>query len=286
MAKRKYTRNGEEPQGYECCKKKCKWQGTDEQKGSKRISSIETELVCPKCGNNEFYGILEITTQGKTTKFRPILFSTPMVQAILEGRKTMTRRIVKPTPIENDNYHFEQLKEKANHIFAMVPNKGIEIDNINIFQYNGLWYCPNQVGDVLWVRETFMEAPNFPLFPEKHRYKASATEQYLLEWKGCWKPSIFMPKEACRIFLKVKAIRVERLQDISEEDAIAEGVSSLNNIWQYYLNKNTKPSYGMRTAARSFKTLWASINGWDQWFENPFVFVYEFERIEKPSDFI
>ncbi|ELY1992907.1 hypothetical protein SL054_002268 [Flavobacterium psychrophilum] len=61
--KRKYAKMRDEVKGYECCKKKCKWQGTDEQKGRKQISSYETEMVCPKCGNNEFYGLLDVPTQ-------------------------------------------------------------------------------------------------------------------------------------------------------------------------------------------------------------------------------
>ena len=222
--------------------------------------------------------------ENSLNKFRPILFSTPMVQAILEGIKTQTRRVVKPTPIENENYHFEKLEKLGSNMFGMIPNKGIEIDNRTIFPFNGIWKCPYEVGDVLWVRETFMDAPNYPLLPEKYRYKASVSEQYLIEWKGCWKPSIFMPKEACRIFLRLKSIKVERLKSITREDARSEGIERdpvSGTKFKNYIDDST--TYNEKT---SFFSLWEMINGKRSLEANPYVFVYEFESIEKPLDFI
>lgn len=188
------------------------------------------------------------------TKYRPILFSTPMVQAILEGRKTQTRRVIKPQPV-----------------------------SIDFYEDRNVWYpevskCPYNVGDVLWVRETFTEVQGI-----KFLYKANSEHQAMK-----WKPSIFMPKEACRIFLKVKLIRVERLQDISEEDAIAEGVVLISNLHgrNNYKRYDMKDKFGTFNPIYSFLTLWEFINGRASWTSNPFVFVYEFEQIEKPLDFL
>jgi hypothetical protein len=180
-------------------------------------------------------------------KFIPILFSTPMVQAIIDGRKTQTRRVV---------------KDKAGDV-----------------------KCPyGKEGDVLWVRETWAELPNPDCFG-KYLYKSMG------DTAEKWKPSIFMPKEACRIFLRVKSVRVERLQDISEDDAKEEGVESWINerlaskpvLYKNY--EGDSAAWYCSKAVTSFETLWQSINGVDSWEANPYVWVIEFERIEKPNNF-
>jgi hypothetical protein len=183
-------------------------------------------------------------------KQRPILFSTPMVQAIMDGRKTMTRRIAKDKMLQDNKNEFYDEE------FLLLTMK----------------QCPfGQVGDVLWVRETFCSFPN-----SKTLYKANGcipVEPYK------WKPSIFMPKDACRIFLKITNTRVERLMDISREDARAEGVERINGA-QFKNYVDGTSTYNERT---SFYSLWESINGKDSVSLNPFVWVIEFERIEKPE---
>lgn len=226
-----------------------------------------------------------------TTKFHPILFSTPMIQAILEGKKTQTRRFLKPTPVENKNYHFEKLEKFGSNAYGMVPNKGVKIDEINIFPYNGIWLCPYEVGDILWVRETFFDASMFltaPVFSElKNQFAYKADETFI----GChkWKPSIFMPREACRTFLKVKSIRMERLQDISEEDAQAEGAHFLyHGLGTVIIDSHPdwEKLYKPRASYKDgFHFIWRYINGEESWQFNPFVWVYEFEKIEKPESF-
>ncbi len=205
------------------------------------------------------------------TKYRPILFSTPMVQAILEGRKTMTRRVIKLP-----NYHPSRPEKQINNL-----------DIINWVLYDGnkeqiaTIKCPYEVGDVLWVRETFVKKEDVYF-----KYAAVA-EVWQREWK--WKPSIFMPKEACRIFLKVKSIRVERLQGISEEDAKAEGAKDILKIDELKMLKGLgdwKIPRPFLMHQFGFLSIWCKINGCENWLQNPFVFVYEFEIIEKPSDFI
>lgn len=172
-------------------------------------------------------------------KQKPILFSTPMVQAILEGRKTQTRRICKQD----------------------LPYAST---------------CPyGQVGDVLWVRETFAHCGN---------------NTFLYKVNGCepippnkWKPSIHMPKKACRIYLKIKSTRVERLQDISTSDARSEGIKIDPISRTRYMNYvDGSTTYNERT---SFYSLWEKINGKESLDSNPWVWVVEFERIEKPVQY-
>jgi hypothetical protein len=232
-------------------------------------------------------------------KFHPILFSTPMVQAILKDRKTQTRRIIKPTPIDKNNYHFKKLEKFGSKAFGMVPNQGVEIDNINVFPYNGIWFCPYEIGDVLWVKETYIakyytSGKNLYRADDNNIIDASKNIGHDLGYK--WTPSIFMKKVDCRLFLKIKSIKVERLYNISEEDAVAEGLVFDNQFNKYicYLceskghkgNINSCNDGFFSEAKASFFTLWVSINGEDSFKANPYVFVYEFEQIEKPLDFI
>lgn len=192
-------------------------------------------------------------------KQRPILFSTPMVQAILEGRKTQTRRIVKPQPIVG----LENIKDD---IFFDTHTSGIE---------QKVFKCPyGKIGDVLWVRETFLENDG------EYYFKASMDDSDNKYLSGSWKPSIHMPKIAARIYLKITNVRVEKLQDISEQDSVNEGVeeSSIDKGWY----KNYVNNLLTKNAIRSFFSLWESINGNKSLDNNPWVWLIEFERIEKP----
>lgn len=179
-------------------------------------------------------------------KQRPILFSTPMVQAILAGRKTMTRRVVK----------IKELQQSM-QIGSISPlDKSFLVKSGNT---NWEVRCPyGEIGDVLWVRETFcFDGENYIFKPNGKPYR--------------WKPSIFMPKDAARIWLRITNVRVERLQDISRGDSMSEGCPFPN------IAKETNPSAW-------FAGLWQSINGEDSWNDNPWVWVIEFERIEKPIE--
>ena len=189
---------------------------------------------------------------------KPIIFSTPMVQAILDGRKTQTRRVVKINgcPITSPKESLELTKEGLiYHSFCSM---------------SGYYKLLCQPGDILWVRETWLKAD------DGYYYKAdikvpSESENLRKTYGYKWRPSIFMPREAARIFLLVKDVRVERLQDITEEDAIAEGIR---------IGIGGEPYFSCRDA---FVALWNSINtkrgyGWDT---NPWVWVYEFEKISR-----
>ena len=136
--------------------------------------------------------------------------------------------------------------------------------------------CPyGQPGDVLWVRETWMHNPNIHICPEEPIYfKASKSKQFIEEWPGYWKPSIHMTKATARIWLHVKEIRVERLQDISEDDAIVEGVTCYEADTDWL------------TAKYGFQILWEKINGEESWKANPWVWVVKFKVLSltgKPS---
>jgi hypothetical protein len=195
---------------------------------------------------------------------KPIIFSTPMVQAILEGRKTQTRRIVKPQPPQFVDYF-----EKRGDGFKayMVPGEPCDYPLVK---------PKYQPGDILWVRETFCEVPyehnhvpikgGYITIP-KYAYKADSERDYT----GIWKPSIHMPREAARIFLQVTNVRVERLQDITEEDAIAEGMS-----------KTLVDGVTFISAKGKFHALWDTLYAkrGHPWENNPWVWVYEFMRIE------
>jgi len=205
-----------------------------------------------------------------------------MVQAIIENRKTMTRRT---KGLENFNENpngwiYDGIDEENDnaHFMEMIDNNGNPIERYKevIPDY--------QVGDVLWVRETF----GLILSLDEYCYKADFYDSKDKPFLG-WKPSRFMPKQACRIFLKVKSIKVERVQDISDEDAKMEGAKSYLKVDDMKKLKGLGNWIIPRPFSMyqfGFLSIWCTINGCDSWLQNPFVFVYEFERIEKPLDFI
>lgn len=216
----------------------------------------------------------------------PILFSTPMVEAIISDRKTETRRT---RGLDEINENPDDWKQYIGDYFTDKKGK------INQKFFNGKYsthaICPyGKPGDLLWVRETFKTKyikgclVEFKLnYPKNHPWLYFANEKDVKGY-GKWKPSINMPKSAARIWLRVTEIKVERLQDITEESAIAEGVMKRkkavykNQEYWNYLNKNWQQGV---TPFFSFKTLWQSINGEDSWNANPWVWVVKFEVVSK-----
>jgi hypothetical protein len=166
----------------------------------------------------------------KTVKEKPILFSTPMVKAILEGRKTMTRRVIQPQPDKDAPCiaystieGFQTAPEQADEIWAQTEEgQSVQLKPL----------CKR--GDILWVKETWCALTPEHIIEGSYVYKADAdtdTERIRKEYiqRGYpyqWKSPRFMPREAVRLFLEVKAVRIERLRDITEEDAKAEGVQN------------------------------------------------------------
>jgi hypothetical protein len=194
-------------------------------------------------------------------KERPIIFSAPMVRAILAGTKTQTRRALKQVQVRS----------------AAMPEP--EWRSVHTL-------CPyGQPGDRLWVREAWSrDEEDGALF-----YRADVgTGNEADDWQqniydGAsgyrWKPSIHMPRWASRITLEVTAIRVERLQDISEADAQAEGVTPK---WEPGCSGRLMEALGgfsFRPAASAYAELWEQINGPNSWDANPWVWVIEFKRV-------
>ena len=199
-------------------------------------------------------------------KERPILFSGPMVKAILEGRKSQTRRVMKPQPI----------KLPYDHIFPSGEH-GLMSDTPHQYGSSMAHFCPyGKVGDRLWVRETLRRAESGT--PTRYLDGCPVMRDgESIDWpfkRSPW-PSIFMPRWASRISLEITGVRVERLQEITEEDAVAEGCELMVGV-------TAGGCIGLVSARYAFRKLWDSINGKKYpWSENPWVWVIEFKRIEK-----
>lgn len=212
--------------------------------------------------------------------FKPILFSTPMVQAL--GTKNQTRRIVKEHIVLKEGEFIDTCEGwKKQGDFAIKEKAPGYPDRWIIHQVLKNKYSK---GDILWVRETWAELINGhnEVFFE---YKANGISNNGDNGIWNWKPSIFMPKEAARNFLQVIKVRIERLNKITEEDAIGEGIlvdEDGYTCWDY--SKNCWGPFGF-TPQESFKTLWESIHGIGTWKNNPWVWVYDFFKINKPSNF-
>jgi len=222
------------------------------------------------------------------SRLRPILFSGPMVRAILDGRKTQTRRIVKlPSDAEQVKYWTTPSRK---------PQEGYADPGVNYWTRRGnhIDPCPYGVpGDRLWVRESLTHITSDPVTArpcDVHCYTASVPRgmssanpyepNYLFPHDGDPPlkpknmPGIFMPRWASRITLEVLRVRVERLQEISYADAEAEGIDPLKTELYPHTNRGYK-------CQRAYRVLWDSINakrgyGWDK---NPWVWVVEFRRI-------
>lgn len=206
-------------------------------------------------------------------KERPMLFSAPMVRALLDGAKTQTRRLVAGASIPMGAHSPERRSSSWTWMMGAGPSAYAVGDRA----------CPYGVpGDRLWVRETW--APVLDYVDARHSDKLAAGVVYRATYDGShgagfrWRPSIHMPRWASRILLEITNVRAERLQDISEEDARAEGVAECGGFmctrgcWENYASDG--PSWG--TARESFASLWDSTSS-VPWASNPWVWVIEFE---------
>lgn len=193
----------------------------------------------------------------KENTMKPILFNTEMVRAILDGRKSVTRRVVKPQ-------HLRVLDSPYHKEHPEAPDKVL---------LEKLCDPPYHPGDILYVRETFFEHKG------RYYYKADGKHKALDDLIGGsffkWRPSIHMPKDAARLFMRVTNVWVERLQDMTAQDSLDEGVKlhlggilagksafdPFRRVWDSTIKKADLPQYG--------------------WYANPWVWVIEFERISK-----
>lgn len=204
---------------------------------------------------------------------RGMIFNSEMVRAILDGRKTQTRRIIKDCTVGRDPISkFIQIGKK---FIGCYPEDVPELIRE---------CCPYGVpGDRIWVRETWAEAgasapdlklyrANYPAHVPTHYENVPPAEDVR------WTPSIHMPRGASRILLEITDVRVEQLKSISEEEARSEGVAQLREgFWKHYQPGWTQHQLSARG---SFATLWESIYGFGEWDRNPWVWVIEFKRIE------
>lgn len=244
-------------------------------------------------------------------KERPILFSTPMVKAIIENRKRVARRVIKPQPVpcnhecyvdadwKNEPTKWEAFDDHPDEWYCSYCGNGVDYGG------NGM-KCPyGKPGDVLWVRETWAIEKYFNGLTEEcfPIYRADYGDEPVA-WN--WKPSIHMPRAACRLRLEIVSITVERLQDITEEDAKREGCRPVEyeDYWEGYFKQDDGSLYhaskGLgsdppppdminptkvsvkslnKTAKQSFETLWQSINGPDSWNANPWVWRIFFRKL-------
>jgi len=214
---------------------------------------------------------------------KPILFSAPMVRALLNGSKTQTRRVVRK--------QFASDAEPAE--VAKTSPEGWQVSG-----HSGLWWddvgaciddavrCPFGIpGDCLWVRESWQS--HIGPMGESLTYAYCATDDRRL---GPWRPSIHMPRWASRITLEITNVRVERLQDISEDDALAEGIECREEIVdvkcyggspveihgdRYFFDD----SDGFEDPVEAYRALWTKLNGPDSWGANPWVWVVSFKRV-------
>ncbi len=228
-------------------------------------------------------------------KTRPILFSGAMVRALLEGRKTQTRRIIKPQPpIACDR----SIVMPASAEVAFTHDT-----TMLVYPGNGDWIrCPyGQPGERLWVRETFYHGdawyPDRPGLEWKncHRGELCTWVDYRATYKPDrgeerdfpWTPSIFMPRWASRITLEIESVRVDRLQEISGDDAITEGVAgrtAFEDSGKHYSIPGAPSIVWEHDPVAVYAQLWESINGPGSWALNPWVWVVTFKKIASEGE--
>ncbi|MEQ0205280.1 morphogenetic protein [Klebsiella sp. CN_Kp104] len=202
---------------------------------------------------------------------RGMIFNGEMVRAILDGRKTQTRRIVKGT--DGAVKFCKEWDINGEEIFVVLGEK----DHTGMNPVLGAISCPfGGVGDRIWVRETWAR---YNIDQNSHDLAYRATTPADWPEEGRWRPSIHMPRWASRILLEITDVRVERLNAISEEDARAEGI-----IDGGCLNCGEPEPCGCANpepdATDAFAYLWQSIYGQENWNANPWVWVIEFKRVE------
>lgn len=248
----------------------------------------------------------------KAVKERPILFSGAMVRAILSGQKTQTRRVVKPEIVEHFNFMGGDPDDNPATPDSITLHWGEPIEDddtkgpaqwlVSSTDYPEEGCIPigaayGQPGDRLWVREAWNQFDGWQgYFYRADDNSAGVGEfddpDHIPEHALKWRPSIHMPRSACRIVLEIVSVRVERLQEISDDDCEAEGIDchslptggdDYHAYWRDYSRTEKEadgwPYFADGQQRESFRTLWESINGPESWNANPWVWVVEFKRV-------
>lgn len=194
---------------------------------------------------------------------KPILFNTEMVRAILDGRKTQTRRVIKS--LDGLSFYRAEPSEDAYEALGKWDFFYGWLEGGVMFDACASVKAPYSIGDILWVRETWNHV-KFGLGDWHYEYRADYDDTS--KWRNGsfaqWRPSIHMPRDAARIFLRVTDVRVERLQDIDDDGVVAEGLeigAQIDELWNRTLSKSSRAMFG--------------------WDANPWVWVIEFERCDK-----
>lgn len=200
---------------------------------------------------------------------KPILFNTEMVQAILDDRKTVTRRIIKPQPKAKiayccDGSNCGKWGYPSEDVYKIWGDEFKRSEKLSKEEEIKIWTSPCHTNDILYVRETWCKGH---INNSQDQYFYKADDNFMFPCK--WRPSIHMPKEAARIFLRVTDVRVERLQEIMEDppgpnnQVVKEGCTyggDFITVWDRTIKKSDYNKYG--------------------WYANPWVWVIEFERME------
>lgn len=234
---------------------------------------------------------------------RPILFSADMVRALLDGRKTQTRRIVKPQPQLSPHHEPVRAESRGNRRWVFMTHT----DRPDYSWATGDVTCRyGMPGDLLWVRETHAIVgsvdPGWVLYRangyenecRRHGFDRPPPESDIR-----WKPSIHMPRWTSRLTLRLTNIRAERLQAVSEADAIAEGIERIDDprgvAWKSYelihegRHKGTPNPHAAvpnSSPVTSYRELWEAINGRESWAANPWVWVIGFDVIQANVDYV
>lgn len=196
---------------------------------------------------------------------KPILFNTEMVRAILDGRKTQTRRVIKS--LDGLSFYRAEPSEDAYEALGKWDFFYGWLEGGVMFDACASVKAPYSIGDILWVRETWNHV-KFGLGDWHYEYRADYDDTS--KWRNGsfaqWRPSIHMPRDAARIFLRVTDVRVERLQDIDDDGVVAEGLeigAMFDELWNRNLSKSDRAKFG--------------------WAANPWVWVIKFERCDIPE---
>lgn len=209
-----------------------------------------------------------------------ICFIEPLFHRVVKGEKTQTRRVINPEPIIKNDWFIDEIEGWKQAPFAVV----LKLRNREQYEIMQFLNPKYKVGEIVYLKEPYAYAPvlqeSKPFYPElsDYLYKYSSSDINIQ-----WKNKLFMPESAARYFIEITAVRAERLQDISDEDCMKEGIESFtkdNQLYKFGLD-GWDWSEMPRTPREAYAALIDKISGKGTWEKNPFVWVYDFRLIQK-----